>query len=33
MNAGIITGILTVIVLVGILIWLYSIGKDYKPKK
>ena len=33
MSTGIITGIVTVIVLVGIFFWLYSIGKDYKSKK
>jgi hypothetical protein len=33
MDEGIITGIATAVILIGILIWLYSIGKDYKSKK
>jgi len=33
MDSGIITGIATAVFLIGILIWFYSIGKDYKSKK
>lgn len=33
MESGIITGIVTSIFLIGLLIWLYSIGKNYKSKK
>jgi len=33
MDEGIITGIVTAVVLIAILVWLYSIGKNYKSKK
>lgn len=33
MDAAIITGIATAIFLIGLLAWVYSIGKDYKSKK
>ena len=33
MDEGIITGIATVVVLIIIFFWAYSVGKDYKSKK
>lgn len=33
MDSSIITGIVTVVFLFGLLLWVYSIGKDYKSKK
>ena len=33
MDASIIAGIITVVFLIGLLLWVYSIGKDYKSKK
>jgi len=32
MDDAIITGIVTVVFLIGLLLWVYSIGKDYKSK-
>jgi hypothetical protein len=33
MDSGIITGIVTALFLFGIMIWLYSIGKNYESKR
>ena len=33
MDSGIIVGIVTVLFIIGIMTWLYSIGKDYESKK
>lgn len=33
MDEEIIAGIATAVILIAFLIWLYSIGKDYKSKK
>tara|TARA_B100000809_G_scaffold144619_1_gene142204 strand:- start:2558 stop:2671 length:114 start_codon:yes stop_codon:yes gene_type:complete len=32
MDVDIITGIITAVFLIGLLLWVYSIGKDYKSK-
>jgi nitric oxide reductase large subunit len=33
MDSGVIVGIVTLLVLIGIMLWLYSIGKDYESGK